>query len=107
MGQEVEINHPQGTSLILSDKAKVIAKVIVDVNDLVGFKKTAEEIISWSSDIERLAPGIEPERLAFLMDCFKTDRLLWDKERGIQNIFRGLKLVDVEDGKYILLKPIF
>lgn len=96
-----------GTLLILSDKAKAISKVIIDVNDLVDFKKDVTELLHWSADIERLEVDLDMEKLKFLMDCFKTEKIMWDKTKGIQNIFAGLKQIKKIENGYVVLRNIY
>jgi hypothetical protein len=47
-------------------------------------------------------------KLPYLLDCFKTGEVTWDKSEGIQNLFRGVKLIEeVEEGKFKLNRPIW
>jgi len=80
---------------------------VANVNDLLDFKRSGEEVHSWAQDVERLAPGTDLEKLKFLLDCFKTERLVWDKTKGIQNIFIGLKQIKKTDNGYEVLKNIW
>ena len=84
----------------LSEKCKKISKVIVEVNKLTSFPLDAEELLRWSIDIERIYPDINLDALLFLMDCFKTDSIEWDKSKGIQNIFNGLNRIRLTNGVY-------
>lgn len=107
MEKGIQINRP-GASLTLSDTGVRIAKVIVAVNDLIPMRLNSDDIISWSKDIERLVEADELKKLPFLMDCFKTDKISYDRNKGIQNIFNGLKrLKENEDGTYEILKEIW
>lgn len=89
------------TELPRNANARKIAKIIVDVNKLKDFPVDAQEIVSWANDIDRLCPNADPDAVQFLMDQFKTDRVEWDKNKGIQNIIGNLKYVKKkEDGSY-------
>lgn len=100
MENELQANQPQGTSLILSEPVKEIARVIIEVNSLLGYKLDVQDVVQWSRDIDRLLPGIEPERIAFLLDQYKTTRFTWDTKLGIQNIFIGLKWIGKTESGY-------
>lgn len=91
----------------LSKREKAIAKVVVMVNDLVSFKLDAGEIARWSVNLNRLVNKEDMRKLPFLMDCFMTGEVPYDRNEGIQNIFKGLKLIAEEEGKFRVLKPIF
>lgn len=77
----------------LTPQIKAITASIRDVNMLMGFAVEAEQIVRWAQDVARLEPNLDMEKLALLMDCFKTEEIVWDKTVGIQNIFRGLKRI--------------
>lgn len=95
------------TSLILSEGTKAMSKAMVAVNDCLPFKLEGEEILRWSMDVQRLWPEAEPGMLAFLIDQFKTEELVWDKTKGIQNIFRGLQRIRKTETGYKLLRDIY
>ncbi len=59
----------------------------------------------WSDSIVQLVPDVTPNKIRFLLDLFKMDELEWDRSKGIQNIFTGLKFIHEEDGKYVFKKP--
>ena len=79
---------------------------VAEVNKLVGYPLGKNELSEWAEDVLKLAPEVEPSRMEFLFDCFKTERLVWDNTKGIQNIFAGLRLIYREEDKYILRKAI-
>ncbi len=83
---------------------KPIAKELVRVNHLVGFPMSGEDIQEWSIHLNEIIPDLEPWRLHFLLNQFAMERIEWDKNKGIQNIFIGLKRVyfDVEANEYKL-----
>lgn len=70
-----------------------MAKSFLQINKLTPFPLDAMELISWAKDVEEIAGAVEIEKLEFIFKCFKTDKLEWDKNKGIQNIFNALKLV--------------
>lgn len=97
-------NQTPTTSLTISDSTKAFARVLVSVNELLAYKLEGEEILRWSIDVDRLAPGTDPEALAFILDCFKTERLYWDRNKGIQNIFFGLKRITKTNNGYRIIE---
>lgn len=97
-------NNQPGNGLVLSNTTKAIVAAVAEVNELIVFKMENEAVLHWAQEIERLAPGTDPEKVTFLIDCFKTERLTWDKTKGIQNIFSGLKQIrKTEEGEYKIL----
>lgn len=79
-------------------------KVVVDVNNLLPFKMTVDEIIDWSRQIDRIAPELDLKALRFLMDAFATEAIMYDKTKGIQNIFAGLKCIRKTDEGYKVIQ---
>lgn len=77
---------------------------ISEVNKLVAYPLGKHDLTDWAADVLRLCPEVEPSRLEFLFDCYKTERLVWDGTKGIQNIFGGLKMIYREEDTYILRK---
>jgi hypothetical protein len=84
-----------------------LIKAVGEVNKLVSFPLEVPELVSWAMDIERLYPGIGASRLRFLIDQYKLEELVWDKSKGIQNIFAGLKMVGKSESGYYLKKKIW
>lgn len=68
----------------------------------VGFPMPAKEIDEWAADVDRLRPDVSRDQLVFLFDCFKTGAIEFDKRRGIQNIFEGLKMIEYVNDKWQL-----
>lgn len=77
--------------------------MLADVNKLVMMPISGPELVRWAQDIERLAPGATPQMISYIMDCFKIEKLEWDKTKGIQNIFNALKLVKATEEGFTLL----
>lgn len=102
-GGIVQRTHPQ--SLEISDSRKRIAKVIVDVNQIMQYPLTAVQVLEWAESIERLVPDVDVMALAYLMDAFKLELIEWDRQKGIQNIFAGLKRVRKTDTGYEIFTP--
>lgn len=101
-------NQQQITSITCERSVKQIAKIIVDVNKLVAFQLDGPILTSWAEDIDRLMTPEGKEKLPFLMDCFKTGKLFYDKSEGIQNIFNNLKFIKkVGDNKFEILRAIW
>lgn len=101
------LSTPSNSVQKLSPKGVRILKVIVNVNDCVPFKLDLTDLSNWSQDLERLCSDSELHKLRFLMDCFKTDQIVWDQKKGIQNIFNGLKRINKnEKGEYEIMETI-
>lgn len=79
-------------------------KIVVDVNNLIPFKLTLDEVTDWSRQIDRIAPGIDLKALRFIMDAFATEALPYDRNKGIQNIFIALKRVDKSPEGYRIIR---
>lgn len=95
------------TSTISKDHVKLVSGLFLGLNDLVAFKMTGPEIESWATDVLRLCPQADLEKLPFLIDCFKTEAIEFDKTKGIQNIFRGLKQIIKTEKGFEVLKPMW
>lgn len=79
----------------------------MDVNLLVGFPMSGQEVLAWSMDLDRLCSYDDLAKLPFLLDCFKTDEIIWDRTIGIQNIFRGIKQIEKTETGFRVLKAIW
>ncbi len=101
-------NQHQNTSIAISDKrVKAISRKLTEVNMLVAFKMEGSEIIAWASELNRLLPNEELKKIPFILDCFKTETLVYDKSIGIQNFFRAVKIVYEENGEFKIRKAIW
>lgn len=90
-----------GTSLQISDHTKQLVKVLADINDLHSWVRLDRPgLIHWASEISRLKPDLDPRKLSFLMDCFKSNVIEYNQKEGIQAIFKGLDQIDGELGVY-------
>lgn len=77
-------------SLDLSDKQISIALLVVEVNMLIAYPISDNQITDWTRTIDRLVPDLDLNVLGDILDQYKFDRLEWDKSKGIQNILREL-----------------
>lgn len=108
MGNELQIQKSQqGTQLTLSDRGVRIAKKLIEINSLVGYQLSAEDIIAWSADCDRLMSPEDLEKLPFILDCFKTMRLPFDNNLGIRNLFRALPMVEKTETGFQALRAIW
>ena len=98
-------HEPQ--QLALSKRATSITKIIVDVNMLQGFPVPFDELKVWSVDIDRLCPTVTREQLTWLFDQFKTGSVVWDRNKGIQNILENLKLIYEEEGQLKIRRQVW
>jgi len=74
---------------------------------LLVYKLEGEELVAWAQDINRLASQEDLEKLPFILDCFKTGELIYDKNEGIRNIFSAMKIVYKEEGNFKIRKAIW
>lgn len=80
--------------------------MLLGVNQVAPYPLTAIQVLEWCASIEKLMPDLDIKKLEFLMDAFKVDRFSWDKSKGIQNIFNGLKFIrESEGGGYEIYNP--
>ena len=98
-------HEPQ--QLALSKRATSITEIIVDVNMLQGFPVPFDELKVWSVDIDRLCPTVTREQLTWLFDQFKTGSVVWDRNKGIQNILENLKLIYEEEGQLKIRRQVW
>lgn len=104
MSQHLPQRGSSTPSNILSREEKQLVKVLADVNVLISFKLTVHEIIDWAMLIKRLAPDIDVKAVRFVLDAFATEAIVWNKDKGIQNIFNGLKEIKKTEEGYQLVK---
>ncbi len=102
---ELGVTTKQPTMLEIYKKD--LALVVLQVNKLLPFELSGPQVVDWTDDIIRLAPDVEADRLKFLFDLFKTEQLLWDRNKGIQNIFTGLKFIGKNEQGYYLRKRVW
>lgn len=107
MENQLDRNNRLPTTSTHSDGAKRIGMTLTEINKLVAFPLDGPQLMGWADDLDRLLTDDGREKLPFLMDCFKTGRLFYDKTEGIQNIFNNLKLIKKEGEKFIILKPVW
>ena len=84
-----------------------ILKAVYQFNQLRSFSLSKVEIIEWAQSIQRLCPDLDLDKLNFVIDRMKLGEISYDQKEGIQNIFRGLNMVTVENGKFKVLKAIW
>lgn len=65
------------------------------------------DLTDWAADVLRLCPDVEPGRIDFLLDLYKTEQLMWDRNKGIQNIFTGLRFIGKNEKGYYLKKRVW
>jgi len=77
------------------------------VNDLTPYELPGQKIESWARDVLQVYPNIDLEMISFMILCFKTEQLIWDDRKGIQNIFNGLRRIEKTDNGYKLIRLIY
>jgi hypothetical protein len=78
-------------SLGLNEQQIEIGKALFHVNQLIAYPLTDLQIIDWSKTITRLMPEVTPAQVMAVIDEYMLENIEWDKSKGIQNIFYGLK----------------
>ena len=79
---------------------ETICQQLFHINRLVQFKLTPIELEDWSKDIVEHSPKTTAGQLKLVIDKFKTNRTHWNDKKGIQNIFRGIDLLEIKKGEY-------
>lgn len=77
-----------------------IARTVYEFNKLRSFKLSTVEILEWKDSILKLMPDIDANKLMFVIEKMMDGTLEYDHNLGIQNIFRGLKKVELFEGTY-------
>ena len=80
-------------SLELSSELTKIGQVIVHINQLTPFPYSDFQLIDWAKSINELTPELTPDILKKIIDKYKLGIYEFDSRAGIQNIFRGYKLI--------------
>lgn len=78
-------------SLGLSDQERAMGQALFHVNQLIAYPLTDLQIIDWSKTITRLMPEVTPAQVMKVIEDYMLENIEWDKSKGIQNIFYGLK----------------
>lgn len=91
---------PQSAIEQLDNRDRQICDCLNTFNQLRDFKLNAIEILEWKDSLNRIYPTMKPERLLFVIDKLMTGELDYKPQIGIQNLFKGLKSVEIIDGKY-------
>ena len=88
-------------SLELSSELTKIGQVIVHINQLTPFPYSDFQLIDWAKSINELTPELTPDILKKIIDKFKLGIYEFDSRAGIQNVFRGYKLILGEKIEYL------
>ncbi len=92
---------------VISQQEREFFMVMAEVNHLLEFKMAKEEILEWTKEILRLAPNTKLVELRFVFDCFKTNRIEWNRGDGIQNFFRALNEVYFDGHGYAIKRRVW
>ena len=93
-------------SLELSSEITKIGQVIVHINQLTPFPYSDFQLIDWAKSINELTPELTPDILKKIIDKFKIGIYEFDSRAGIQNVFRGYKLILGEKIHFLQIKNI-
>lgn len=90
MQQEQQAGTRQ-TSIANNPKLRAMARILaVKINSVLPFPLTAEQVEDWVTIIDELRNWVTPEHLDKVANRFVTGTLNWDRNLGIQNLFRGI-----------------
>lgn len=80
--------------------------MVAQVNQLTPFPLNAIAVAEWSRSLVELIPAadFDLEKIKFVIDAYKTAKLEYNREKGIQNIFLGLEAVEVTEAG-LKIKP--
>lgn len=88
------LNQENKTSSQLVNISNVdLLKQLCHINLLVTYPIPDEMLEIWADTIKELEPNLTPEMLKKIIDRFKSDDLVWDYRKGIQNIFTAYKSI--------------
>lgn len=71
-------------------KKELVAACIYDLNKIIPFPISVNEIEDWSATVLRLRPNVQPEIMRDIMDKFLTGEWHYDKDMGITNIIKAI-----------------
>lgn len=92
----------------LPDKLEQLCRIVYHVNQLRQFPLSAVEVAEWSKSLLEYDENLDFEAIRFIIQEMKFCRMDWDKTEGIQNLIRGLKLIEkTETGYKVLRQNIF
>lgn len=79
---------------------------MAQVNQLTPYPLNDIGIAEWSRSLIDLisADDFDLEKIKFVIDAYKTCKLEYNREKGIQNIFLGLEAVEVTEAGF-KIKP--
>ena len=90
-----------------STKIEQIAKELFHINYLVAFPISDPMLEGWARSIDELDPQATPEEIKELIGNMKKGLEEFDKNKGIQNIFIGLRRLRMKKMNEIRAKEIF
>lgn len=94
---------PVNVALTFTKRISDLCACLHLYNQLRDYKLTDAEIIEWAETIERIGGDCDVEKLRYAIDAMVAGWIDYDRSVGIQNIFRALKEVIVdENGKFKL-----
>lgn len=76
-----------------NNKEKEILEIISGVNELVRYPYDPTIIGKWAKTICELIPNVSAFIIKKAIDNYKMDKVTWDNNAGVQNIFREYKRI--------------
>jgi len=91
-----------------NERERKVCECLHLFNQLRAFKLDSVEILEWKDTIFRKVPDLDIAKLEFAIDGMMDEQIPYDKDKGIQNIFRALERVtETPTGLKILKAGIF
>jgi hypothetical protein len=91
----------------LGSEEKRICAILNTYNQLRPYKLDAVEVLEWKDSIIKLVKDLDIDALEFLVDKMIAGEMDYDRDKGIQNIFLGLKKVEKTETGYKILRSIW
>lgn len=83
-----------------------LAATVLHINQLTPFPYSDLQIFEWAKSINELTPELTPDILKKIIDKFKLGIYEFDSRAGIQNVFKGYKLILGEKIHSLTMKNI-
>lgn len=81
----------------LNGKEIEIARLVCQVNQLVAYQISDQQIEDWALSINSISPDLDLIDLYEVIKRMKLGKIDYDTRKGIQNIFLGLEIIDREN----------
>jgi hypothetical protein len=87
--EQLPNQQEKSLSLELKQKEVEISKIAYQINLILPYPLNDFQIADWGKCINRFIPELKLETLQAIVDMFVTGQMEYDKNIGVQNIFKG------------------